>query len=79
MSRQENWRLTTLANLQSAILSSQLFLAVFDMDAQSSHDFVGRVSVDISNLRPSLTYLLQYNLHRVSPILSQVLLSLRSN
>mmetsp|Transcript_11555 Transcript_11555/g.25337 ORF Transcript_11555/g.25337 Transcript_11555/m.25337 type:complete len:715 (+) Transcript_11555:140-2284(+) len=45
--------------------SSQLFLAVFDSDITplSSHDLVGRVSINISNFRPNSVYLLQYNLY----------------
>ncbi len=48
--------------------SSQLYLAVFDSDSSpiNKHDFIGRVSVDISNFRPNLIYLLQYNLYPVS-------------
>ncbi|KAL7431683.1 hypothetical protein ACHAXH_003556 [Discostella pseudostelligera] len=45
--------------------SSQINLAVFDNDQGpiGYHDFIGRVSVDISNFRPNLMYLLQYNLY----------------
>lgn len=46
--------------------SSQLYLGVFDYDdginPADSHDLVGRVSVDISNLRKDTTYTLSYNL-----------------
>jgi len=45
--------------------SSQLFLAVFDRDENTlnSHDLIGRVSVDISNFQPNITYLLNYKLY----------------
>lgn len=44
--------------------SSQIFLGVFDHDAGfSDHDIIGRVSVDVTNLRPNTEYLLSYNLY----------------
>jgi hypothetical protein len=47
--------------------SSQLFLGVFDHDISlnpvDAHDFVGRVSIDISNLRKNTTYTMKYNLY----------------
>ena len=46
--------------------SSQLFLGVFDFDEgvnpTDDHDLIGRVSVDISNLRHDTTYMLKYNI-----------------
>jgi len=44
--------------------SSQLFLAVFDSDAHpmSSHDLIGRISIDLSNFMSGSTYNLHYNL-----------------
>lgn len=48
--------------------SSQLFLGVFDYDGNtlSDHDFIGRVSVDLSNFQPDTVYVLQYKLYPVS-------------
>lgn len=47
--------------------SSQLFLGVFDYDSSvdptDDHDLVGRVSVDLSNLRKDTMYTLQYNIY----------------
>lgn len=46
--------------------SSQLFLGVFDYDdglPTDDHDIVGRVSVDLSNLRPDTVYDLKYGLY----------------
>lgn len=47
--------------------SSQLFLGVFDFDEginpTDDHDLVGRISVDISNLRKDTLYTLQYNIY----------------
>ncbi|GKY95229.1 hypothetical protein MPSEU_000485800 [Mayamaea pseudoterrestris] len=47
--------------------SSQLFLGVFDYDLSfnpaDGHDFIGRVSIDLSNLRKDTTYILTYNLY----------------
>jgi len=44
--------------------SSQIFLGVFDYDSGfSDHDLIGRVSIDITNLRPNTEYLLTYNLY----------------
>ena len=46
--------------------SSQLFLGVFDYDdgpnPADDHDLIGRVSVDLSNLRQDTTYMLKYNI-----------------
>lgn len=47
--------------------SSQLFLGVFDYDdginPADDHDLVGRVSVDLSNLRRDTLYTMKYNLY----------------
>ncbi len=47
--------------------SSQLFIGVFDNDAgmnpADDHDPIGRVSVDVSNLRRDTIYDLKYNLY----------------
>ena len=44
--------------------SSQVNLGVFDFDAGfGQHDLIGRVSVDITNLRPDTEYLLSYNIY----------------
>lgn len=47
--------------------SSQLYLAVFDYDGGMTpadyHDLVGRVSIDLSNLRKDTLYTLTYNLY----------------
>jgi hypothetical protein len=47
--------------------SSQLFLGVFDYDGgfnpTDEHDLVGRVSVDISNLRKDTVYTMKYNIY----------------
>ena len=47
--------------------SSQLFLGVFDYDEginpADDHDLVGRVSVDLSNLRKDTLYTLKYNIY----------------
>ena len=48
--------------------NSQLFLGVFDYDSGSDHDLVGRVSVDLTNLRPGSEYLLYYNLYKSAKI-----------
>jgi hypothetical protein len=44
--------------------SSQLFLGVFDFDAGmlDDHDLIGRVSVDLTNLRKDTEYVLSYNI-----------------
>ena len=45
--------------------SSQIFLGVFDYDGGlSDHDIIGRVSVDLTNLKPNTEYLLSYNLYQ---------------
>lgn len=50
--------------------SSQLHLGVFDYDVSlnpaDDHDFIGRVSVDISNLRKETVYTMKYNLYTSS-------------
>jgi hypothetical protein len=47
--------------------SSQLFLGVFDYDVSlnpaDGHDFIGRVSIDLSNLRKDTVYTMSYNLY----------------
>lgn len=47
--------------------SSQLFLGVFDydntMNPTDDHDLVGRISVDVSNLRKNTLYTLKYNIY----------------
>lgn len=44
--------------------SSQIFLGVFDYDSGfDDHDLIGRVSVDITNLRKDTDYLLNYNIY----------------
>jgi len=46
--------------------SSQIFLGVFDYDGgvnpADDHDLVGRVSVDLSNLRKNTVYVMKYNI-----------------
>lgn len=55
--------------------SSQLFLGVFDNDdginPADDHDLVGRVSVDISNLRKDTLYTLKYNLYTTARMSSR--------
>ncbi len=49
--------------------SSQIFLGVFDFDVGfSHHDIIGRVSVDVTNLRPNTEYLLSYNLYHSASV-----------
>jgi hypothetical protein len=47
--------------------SSQIFLGVFDYDVSlnpaDEHDLVGRVSLDLSNLRKDTVYTLKYNIY----------------
>lgn len=47
--------------------SSQLFLGVFDFDEgvnpTDDHDLIGRISVDLSNLRHDTVYVLKYNIY----------------
>eukprot|EP00934_Nitzschia_sp_Nitz4_P004679 Nitzschia sp. Nitz4//scaffold48_size128905//13659//18448//NITZ4_003579-RA/size128905-augustus-gene-0.100-mRNA-1//-1//CDS//3329552919//4669//frame0 len=44
--------------------SSQIFLGIFDYDAGfDDHDLIGRVSVDITNLRPDTEYSLSYAIY----------------
>jgi hypothetical protein len=51
--------------LSMAHTSSQIFIGVFDFDDSpiGDHDLVGRVSVDLSNLRRDTEYVLGYNLY----------------
>ena len=46
--------------------SSQLFLGVFDYDASiiDDHDFIGRVTVELTPFSPRTEYILNYNLMR---------------
>ena len=50
--------------------SSPIYLAVFDHDASimDDHDFIGRVVLDMTNLRPGAEYILEYNLQQSSLI-----------
>lgn len=50
--------------------SSQLFLGVFDSDSMSNHDMIGRISIDLSNTRSNIVYVLQFNLYKVSSVFS---------
>lgn len=62
--------------LNTAHPSSQLFLGVFDYDDGpiGDHDLIGRVSVDLSNLRKETEYVLSYNLCPSARILGRVIL-----
>ena len=40
--------------------SSQIFLGIFDYDRMSNHDYLGKVSVDITRFRPQTNYILDY-------------------
>jgi len=52
--------------------SSQIFLAVFDFDAGfDDHDLIGRVSIDVTNMRPDTEYLLSYNLYPSARIMGR--------
>ena len=44
--------------------SSQLFVGVYDFDSgpADDHDMIGRVSVDMTNLRPNSVYTLKFDL-----------------
>eukprot|EP00555_Chaetoceros_dichaeta_P001410 CAMPEP_0198276946 /NCGR_PEP_ID=MMETSP1447-20131203/65586_1 /TAXON_ID=420782 /ORGANISM="Chaetoceros dichaeta, Strain CCMP1751" /LENGTH=783 /DNA_ID=CAMNT_0043971933 /DNA_START=345 /DNA_END=2693 /DNA_ORIENTATION=- len=42
--------------------SSQISLGVFDYDIASDNDFIGKVSVNLTNLRPETEYVLDYNI-----------------
>jgi len=42
--------------------SSILYLAVFDYDLASQHDPIGRVAINVNNLKHDTVYLLKYNL-----------------
>ena len=52
--------------------SSKLYLGVFDYDRSihpaDDHDLVGRVTVDLTNLRPDTMYLLNYDIYTTSRI-----------
>jgi C2 domain len=53
--------------------SSQLCIGVFDFDGSpiGDHDLVGRVSVDLTNLRRDTEYVLSYNLFPSARVLSR--------
>jgi hypothetical protein len=55
--------------------SSQLFLGIFDYDEginpTDDHDLVGRVSVDLSNLRKDTLYTLTYNIYTTARMTSR--------
>jgi hypothetical protein len=55
--------------------SSQLFLGVFDYDVSfnpaDDHDLVGRVTVDLSNLRKDTLYTLKYNIYTTARMSSR--------
>jgi len=42
---------------------SALYLAVFDYDSLGEHDGIGRVAVNLQNLKPQTNYTLRYKLH----------------
>jgi hypothetical protein len=49
--------------------SSQIFVGVFDYDGGvSAHDLIGKVSIDITNLKKDTEYILSYNLYESSRI-----------
>ncbi|KAL7573033.1 hypothetical protein ACA910_018725 [Epithemia clementina (nom. ined.)] len=52
--------------------SSKLYLGVFDFDPSfhpaDDHDLVGRVTVDLANLRPDSIYVLKYDLYTTSRV-----------
>jgi len=50
--------------LRNSYPSSQLFIGVFDYDAGmlDDHDLIGRISVDLTNLRKDTEYILSYNI-----------------
>jgi hypothetical protein len=45
--------------------SSKIFIGVFDFDAgaMDDHDLIGRVSIDLTNLRKDTGYILSYNIY----------------
>ncbi|KAL7446886.1 hypothetical protein ACHAXM_011668 [Skeletonema potamos] len=43
--------------------SSQLFVGVFDEDPHTSHELIGRVTVDLTNFIPNMVYTMKYNLY----------------
>jgi hypothetical protein len=52
-----------ILNMQHS--SSQIFIGVFDFDAGmiDDHDLIGRVSIDLTNLRKDTEYILSYNIY----------------
>jgi hypothetical protein len=50
--------------------SSHLFLGVFDYDLSivDDHDLIGRVSIDLTNMRPDTEYLLYYNIYDTAKV-----------
>ena len=52
-----------ILNMQHS--SSQIFIGVFDYDAGpiDDHDLIGRVTIDITNLRRNTEYILSYNIY----------------
>mmetsp|Transcript_545 Transcript_545/g.761 ORF Transcript_545/g.761 Transcript_545/m.761 type:complete len:639 (-) Transcript_545:61-1977(-) len=42
--------------------SSQIFISIFDFDANSSHDFIGRITIDVTNLGSKMDHVLKYAL-----------------
>ncbi len=44
--------------------SQQLYVGVFDYDYETTHDLIGRVTVDLTNLRPGTTYTLDYSIKK---------------
>lgn len=55
--------------------SSEIFLGVFDYDdgvnPADDHDLIGRVAVDLTNLRPDTTYTLKYNIFTTARMLER--------
>lgn len=50
--------------LNIAHSSSQVFVGVFDFDGGfDDHDLIGRISIDVTNLRRNTEYLLSYNIY----------------
>ena len=47
--------------------SSQIFVGVFDSDTgMDDHDLIGKVSVDLANLKKDTTYILKYDIFKSS-------------
>lgn len=44
--------------------ATQVHLSIFDFDHSTSHDFIGKVTIDITNSNPKTNYLLKYNLYQ---------------